>query len=246
MDEHYLKYDVEGLQGIRLDNNDKRIDLKNNPYIKEIYLNDDLSELYVYLKEGVDCKESKEQIDRYLNGVLFNFLIKDAVVIECAKLLLRQEYGGNQLFETNTVCVRNDPVITNLRIQSYVFYDGLEKENFVQKSFIEWQVVFSILQNPNPVIVFLLLYDYTKEKKGSQKKFVKYLQNNKEKYEPDLTFQKDDWGNTVDILTYTRNRIGHCKKDVDYPKLADTVSSGKIRLLLRILNNIIMESWDKV
>ena len=31
MDEHYLKYDVEGLQGIRLDNNDKRIDLKNNP-----------------------------------------------------------------------------------------------------------------------------------------------------------------------------------------------------------------------
>ena len=60
MDEHYLKYDVEGLQGIRLDNNDKRIDLKNNPYIKEIYLNDDLSELYVYLKEGVDYKESKD------------------------------------------------------------------------------------------------------------------------------------------------------------------------------------------
>ena len=73
-----------------------------------------------------------------------------------------------------------------------------------------------------------------------------YLQNNKEKYEPDLTFQIDDWGNPVDILTYTRNRIGHCKKDVDYPKLADTVSSGKIRLLLRILNDIIMESWDKV
>ena len=241
MDEHYLKYDVKGLKGIRLDNNDKRIGLKNNPYVKEIYLNDDLSELYVYLEEGVDCKESKEQIDRYLNGVLLNFLLKDAVEIDCPKLLFRQEYGGNQLLERNTVCVRNDPVITNLHIQSNVFYDGLEKANFVQKSFIEWQVVFSILQNPDPVIVFLLLYDYTKVKKGTQKKFVKYLQNNQEKYEPDLTFQKDDRGETVDILTYTRNRIGHCKKGVDYEKLGDTVSSGKIRLLLRILNDIIME-----
>lgn len=244
MDEHFLRYEIEGLKGIHLENNDKRICL-NNPYIKEIYINDDLNELCIYLKEAVNYKKNKEQIDGYINGIFFNFLINEAVVIECPRLLLKQEYGGDQLVEENNILFRQNPVLTSIHIQTNEFCKEVEKENFVQKCFIDWKIASSILQNPDPIVVFLLLYDYTKEKIGHQKEFVKYLDRNKQTYGSDLTFQKDDRGQDVDLLTFTRNTIAHCKKGEDYTKLSETVSSSKIRLLLKILNDILLSNKEE-
>lgn len=83
-----------------------------------------------------------------------------------------------------------------------------------------------------------------KNRKSSQKNITKYIKNNKDRY-PTIGFRKSRKADyDEDYLTYLRNEIGHCEDTNDfelYATLGNQISDEVIKLIIKVLNDLILD-----
>lgn len=252
-----LKYELRGLDGIVLDNEDMYVEL-NDQYISRIQIKDDFRTFEVVLNENVLYCNNQEQVDNKIKSFFLNILLKIKGHIQCPEIIRTKIIGENDdKWGENLLYIKNEPADTRIRLRADEVYTTITTaDNFIKYANAEWQFVYAMLQNKNLVVTFMSLYDYLKEKiyqiffpseaRSTQKQVTTYFRNYKNDYGTDLNFLVDNQGKNVDYLTFLRNEIAHAtiKSDLEeYRNLGEKIDSGIIRLTLQSINNVIMEQF---
>lgn len=257
MERNYVEYSLSGFSGLSLENNEP-FETKNSPYIESIKLSDNLDTITVNLKKDVDFnqdREKREKIELFLKEMLFNLIIKDEVDIDCPKWRLENVCGNNKIALFEGIHCEEEMMVDRQQNSKPIYDFIVNSPTAIENNQLLYKRIFNILQNPNLIVQFMSLYEILYEKiqdiidEGyGQEKVVLYLEHNEAKY-PFVKFmpsrKKSKKGKKEDCFTYLRNQIAHCEKKDDveeYKKIGLEITTRKIKGLLIVLNDVIMES----
>lgn len=244
--EPYLRFSLHGFKAIKLRDNTEKFNI-DNEYISSIYINNDLTEMYVELHKNITYEKSHKEICTFLDGICFNMLSRIEVEADVPYRRLELVCDGTNMVVHDSMCFRESLIITRNIPASNFYKTIISKENAMCEQHVLYQKIFEMLHNPNPIMRFLGLYDLllvlvSKENDIQQKYVHIYLGKNKARYEPYLSFIKNKDGKSEDILTHLRNEIAHWEQTNDFEKYRTVeIPPSLIRLLLCILNDVICE-----
>lgn len=255
MEKNYVSYKLSGFSGLELEEN-QSFEIENNPYIESIKLNDKLSSITLYLKSDVSFQDNQNAIESFLDGIIFNLIIKTQVDIDFPNWYLEfvSKKDANKSTVYERLGIRDTIKIKRVQNAHYIYKDIVESPTAIGINRLLYERIFCILLNPNQVVQFMSLYEILLDKVQNimkngegQEKVVNYLRINKEKY-PFIEFQSSSKlsknGKPEDTFTYIRNTIAHCenKDDFDeYMKVGSSITSRMIKNLLLVLNDVIMD-----
>jgi len=244
----YLKYRLEGFNSLNLSDNTEKIYI-DNEYISSIYINDDLTEMYVELREGITYEESHTEINTFLDGICFNMLSQVDVDADVPYRILEIVCDGTNFTLHDRLCLSESLSLIK-KVPASNFYDKIiSEQNAICEQHILYQKMFEMLHNPNPIMRFLGLYDFllsllSRDGDLKQKYVHDYLGKHKKRYEPYIAFITNKDGKSEDTLTNLRNRIAHCEQTNDfesYRTVGSQIPPSVIRIMLKVLNDVICE-----
>lgn len=244
----YLQFSLHGFNSLKLKDNNEKIHV-DNEYISRIYINDNLTEMYVELQKNITYEKYRKEICTFLDSVCFNMISQVEVDADEPYRRLELVCDDTNFNVYDSISFRESLTITR-SVRASNFYETIiSKENAMCEQHVLYQKIFEMLQNPNSIMCFLGLYDLllvlvSKENDIQQKYVHIYLGKHKERYEPYLTFVKNKDGKSEDMLTHLRNEIAHCEQTNDFEKyrtIGSQIYPSMIRFLLCVLNDVICE-----
>ncbi len=247
----YLRFRLEGFNSLNLRDNTEKICI-DNEYISSIFINDDLTEMYVELREGVTYEQFHTEICTFLDGICFNMLSQVEVDADVPYYMLELVCDGTNYTIYDRACI-SDSMSLIRKVSATNFYDKIISEkNAVFEQHILYQKMFEMLHNPNTTMRFLGLYDLllsllSRNGELKQKYVHDYLGKHKERYQPDISFFTNKDGKSEDTLTNLRNKIAHCEQTNDlesYRTIGSQIPPAVIRILLKVLNDVICEKSE--
>ncbi len=244
----YLKFSLHGFNSLKLSDNSEKVYV-DNEYISSIYINNNLTEMYVELHQNVTYEKYRKEICTFLDGICFNMLSQVEVDADVPYRELELVCDSTNYVIHDNMIFRESLMITRNILASSFYNTIISKENAMCEQHVLYQKIFEMLHNPNPIMRFLGLYDLllvlvSKENDIQQKYVHNYLGKNKKRYEPYITFVKNKEGKSEDTLTQLRNEIAHCEQTNDFEKyrtVGSRISPAVIRILLCVLNDVICE-----
>lgn len=252
----YLQYKLHGFETVTLKSNESYYQLDNNPLFKSIHISDDIKKLVVELKNGVTYEGYKNEIGAYVNQLCFNMIIQANIVLDSPhrtlEIIKDKDEGAAQgeLIIRDYATFRDKVIIKVLTSADNFYKDVINKETAMDKHFVLYERIFKTLSNPNKVVQFLSLYQFLydllgKEKPQAAQKYVtQYIKDRGSKY-PHIGFKPSrKHGKDEDDLTYLRNEISHAEDTNDlelYSKLGIEITDSKIKQIIIILNDVLLE-----
>jgi len=249
---NYVQYDLKGFCNLKLREN-VPYKVANDQYIDTIQLNDTLTKMILYLKNGISYKNNKEYIDIFARQIIFNLIAKTEADIDNPDWHIEGIFENREMFSGEQLGFRESVTVFRCIDAVKIYENLLNSPTSMNKHFLLYERIFSVLQNPNLVVQFMSLYQILLEKttcvighgKG-QKNVTDYFKLNKDKY-PFIEFQPSrdprKNGRDEDRFTYIRNKIGHCEETDDfaaYKKLGSIITNQLIKKMLIVLNDVIM------
>lgn len=247
-DRNYVQYKLYGFNGVQLDENEEYF-FADNEYISRLYISSDLKTLKIVLKDDIAYMEHQYEIETFLDSVCFNMISLTEIETDIPYRQLEIIKDGTNISLSDRLEMRDSMQLIR-RVPSKNFYDTiLSGKNMLPENHVLYQKIFQILHNPNKVMQFLILYDWllvllSGDKRKEQKYIHIYLGKNEEKY-PEVVFVKSSDGKSVHMFTDLRNQIAHYEQVNDYNgyrDIGDKIPPIMIRLLVKVINDVICES----
>lgn len=226
----------------------------NDSLIKSIFIDDSLEKMTVEFKDGVTYSKKREEIDIFLNQILFNLIIKEPVSFDLPNYKITDIYENGCLINdktNNTIVIVSSCEGMLQKDAEKVYKDITQLPAELKKNSIKYERILKTFQNPNIIAQFMSLYQFLMELlQGdkdcvSQKDVIDYFTKNKDKYSF-LRFsptRRKGKNFDEDCFTYIRNEIGHCEETNDlnlYTQLGSTITQELIRQLVIVINDVIM------
>lgn len=254
MEGNYVQYKLSGFSGLELKENEP-CEIENNPYVKSVELNNDLTAVTINLRDGVDFEENKGNIELFLKELIFNLIIKTEADVEHPNWSIEYVRNGNMITVNEHIFIHDAVTVLRLVRANSVYSSILDSPTAIVNKQLLYERIFCILQNPNLVVQFMSLYEILSEmvqkiiKNGEgQEKVGNYFKSTMGKYSFIVKFYPSTKpgknGKSEDLFTYTRNAIAHCedKNDLnEYKRIGSQVTSKMIKDLLLVLNDVIMD-----
>ena len=251
-----VQYNLSGLMNLTLNENSV-FKVENNQYIEAIQLDNNLTKMTLYLKSGVHYDDNASEIDLFAKEIIFNLITKTETEIMCPDWYMEGVFENGKLKINERIKVREDVAVLRSYSAESIYNAVVTSPTAIRKHTVIYERIFGILQNENPVVQFMSLYQILLEQtnilagikdvdKYDQIRVANYLKTHKSKY-PFNTFQKSRKASRPwkeDKFTYIRNEIGHCEETNDvaaYKQAGSQITSDLIKNILLVLNDVIME-----
>lgn len=250
--ERYLEYQLAGFSGLNLkENSEFQV---SNEYIKNIYLNDDLSKFKVVLNDGISYNEHGSAIEMYLNHIFLNLIINTEADISMPIRRLEMVHDGSKIEVYDNIYCRDSLSIMRTSPAEDIYDKIVNSQTDFENSAVIYERIFKTLHNPNLIVQFMSFYQLLMELLANngqpkQKDVIDYFKNNENKY-PFITFEPTRKPNVriqfdEDSFTSLRNEIGHSEdtNDMDsYKSLGSKVNSRLIKNLVQVINDILINT----
>lgn len=259
LENNRIQYNLAGLKNFVLTENSP-FEVENNQYIEAIQLDNNLTKMTLYLKDGVHYDDKAAEIDFFVKQIIFNLITKTETEIMCPDWYTEGVFENGELKIAEHIKIRESIAVFRSYNAESIYDTVVNSPTAIRKHAILYERIFGILQNENLVVQFMTLYQILLEetsrlagsKSHGQGNVVNYLKVHESKY-PFVQFQpsrdprkKDKNGKILDedTFTYIRNEIGHCEETNDliaYKQAGLQITNAQIKNLLIVLNDVILE-----
>lgn len=249
-----VQYNLSGLKNLGLTEN-LLFKIADNQYIEAIHLDDDLTKVVVHLKDGVHYIDKASDIDSFVKQIFFNLVAKTDADIVCPNWYTEGIFENGKFEVTERMDFREEATVFRSYSAEGIYDTVVNSPTAIHKHAVLYERIFGVLQNENPVVQFMTLYQILLEetsrlaggKSRGQSNIVNYLKVHESKYpfiqfQPSRDSRKKD--RDEDTFTYIRNEIGHCEETNDfiaYKQAGQKITNALIKNILIVLNDVIME-----
>lgn len=259
MTNDYITFKLSGFKNYLLDKDDSYC--FNNAIIEKVTLKKDLSEITLFLKEGLFLKDNESEINNFMDNFIFKLIFNTNIQKFKPKYAITSTFTSDE--NVPEVTINNMLVLkSKCKVSFIAKADDFFNETFGKSSLILsnknrnlFKTILSILYVDDLTLQFLLCYELlmdvlAKNKhKKVQKNVITFVKSYRKKFDIKwISFKETRKVNKSyleDNFTYLRNLISHADlsgNEKDYKEIQNKVTNKIISQLLRL----ILEAQDDV